>query len=80
MSSLEVFSLFPSSATLSAAGSFGGNRRGDACCAVEEALLRGKATRLLRLILRFPVGAPTFFGGSFQPERNFDECDEFLRK
>lgn len=80
MSSLEMFSLFPSSVTLSAAGSFGGNRRGDACCAVKGALLRGKATRLLRLILRFPVGAPTFFGGSFQPERNVDKCDEFHRK
>lgn len=27
----------------------------------------GKATRLFKLILKFPVGGGTYFGGSFQP-------------
>lgn len=52
------------------ADGFGGRRSGDAdafCVTPEE--LKGKAIRLFKLIFRFPVGIPTFFGGSFHPTR-----------
>lgn len=36
---------------------------------VVAGLLKGNATRLFRLIFKFPVGGGTNFGGSFQPDK-----------
>lgn len=45
-----------------------GGREEDVSVVVDVgSLLRGNATRLFKLIFRFPVGGGTNFGGSFQP-------------
>lgn len=49
-------------------GGMGGREEEEEEGSVAAGLLNGNATRLFKLIFKFPVGGGTNFGGSFQPD------------